>query len=174
MGDGSVELAGEVFCWQPAAVKSNILPAVSLAISLLFAGCLTAPVSDSGGISGTTVPNTNVTAIVSAAQDVFAQSGYSPGPMNYPTSISFDKSAGAFGQAMWGSFGQKASVRAKLRMTPVPGTNDYRLSVVVMNVSNAGQAGFEDSRKLIGPWAAEFRPLLQKIRAQAAGAGPGL
>jgi len=39
-------------------------------------------------------------------------------------------------------------------------------------VTNAGQAGFEDSRKMLGLWSGEFMPLMRKISAEAGGAGP--
>lgn len=141
------------------------------ALAFLLAGCLTTPVSDSGGMGAVTVPNTNVTALISAAQTVFAQSGYSPGPMSYPDSISFDKPAGGFGKLLYGSYGTTTSVRVKLTMTQLAG-NDYRLGTRVSRVTDAGEAGFEDNRKMIGLWSGEFGPLLQKIKAQAANAGP--
>jgi len=40
-------------------------------------------------------------------------------------------------------------------------------------VSDAGEAGFEDDTQMLGMWSGQFGPLLQQIRAQAAGAGPG-
>lgn len=107
-----------------------------------------------------------------AANSVFSQSGYSVGPTNYPDSISFDKPAGGFGQAMWGSYDQTTTYRATLSMIPLSG-NDYRIAVSVSVVNNAGQAGFEDARPVLGLWSAEFLPLLNKIKAQAANAGPG-
>jgi hypothetical protein len=39
-------------------------------------------------------------------------------------------------------------------------------------VTDAGEAGFEDSRAMLGLWSGEFKPLLQKISAEAANAGP--
>lgn len=144
-----------------------------LALTLALAGCLTKPVDKSGGFGAITVPNTNVNAIIAAAQSTFASYGYSLGPSNYPDSISFDKPSGAFGNLMWGSYNTPVTVRAKLLMTPVPGTNDFRLSVKVARVSDAGEAGFEDSTKMLNAWSGEFLPLLRKIQAAAAGAGPG-
>jgi hypothetical protein len=73
---------------------------------------------------------------------------------------------------MWGSYNQTTTYRAQLAIAPLGG-NDYRLSVSVSAVNDAGEAGFESGRPLIGPWAAEFRPLLNQIKAQAGGAGPG-
>jgi hypothetical protein len=136
---------------------------------LLLSGCLTSSNSSAGGLLGVTVPNTTVDAIINAAQSAFGQAGYSVGPVDYPNSISFDKPAGAFGQAMWGGYNQSTGYRARLNMIPLSG-NDYRLSVKVFAVNDAGQAGFEDSRPLVGPWSAEFLPILNKIKAQAAGA----
>jgi len=133
---------------------------------------MTASTSGSGGIAATTVQNTNVGAIMGAANSVFAQSGYSVGPTNYPDSISFDKPAGGFGQAMWGGYNQSTTYRATLRMVPLGGS-DFRLAVSVSVVNDAGQAGFEDARPVLGLWSAEFIPLLNKIKAQAANAGSG-
>lgn len=149
----------------------RLLPALLLSFAALLAGCLTTPVADSGGPGATTVPNTNATAIISAAQDVFANYGYTPGPMSYPDSISFDKPAGAFGKLLYGSYGTTTSVRAKLIITPLGGGN-YRLGTRVSRVSDAGEAGFEDSTKMMGVWSSQFGPLLKQISAQAANAGP--
>lgn len=128
---------------------------------------MTTPISD----SGIKVTNSNANAIIDAANSVFAQSGYTPGPADYPSSVSFDKPSGAFGNIMWGSYDQKQTIRAKVRMTQVPGTNDYSLSAQAYTVSSAGEAGFEDSRKIM-LFNGEFTPLLRKIAAQASGAGP--
>lgn len=123
-------------------------------------------------MAGVTVPNTNIGAIMDAANTAFASAGYSIGPVNYPDSISFDKPAGAFGQAMYGGWNQTTSYRATLRMIPLTGS-DYRLAVSVSAVNDAGEAGFEDARPMIGLWSAEFRPLLNQIKTQAANAGAG-
>lgn len=119
-----------------------------------------------------TVSNTNVNAIISAAQGVFASSGYTSSGSNYPNSISYDKPAGNLGKLMYGSYGVSTTVRATLNMTPIPGTNDFRLSTKVTRVSDAGEAGFEDSNATMGLWSGEFKPLLRKIAQQAGGAGP--
>lgn len=146
---------------------NKILPCLlGCVVALFFSGCLTTPVSE-GGIQ---VTNSNVSAIIDAANEVFAQSGYSPGPANYPDSVSFDKPAGAFGNIMWGSYDQKQTIRAKVRMTQIPGTNNFRLSAQAFTVSSAGEAGFEDSRK-ISLFSSQFNPLLRKVAAQASGAG---
>ncbi len=151
----------------------NRLPLLAAAIlSLSLTGCMTATNSSAGGIAATTVTNTNLGAITDAANSVFADSGYSVGPVNYPDSISFDKPAGGFGQAMWGGYNQTTTYRAKLRMIPLSGS-DYRLAVSVSVVNDAGQAGFEDARPVLGLWSAEFIPLLNKIKAQASNAGSG-
>jgi hypothetical protein len=143
------------------------------ALAFLLAGCLATPVADSGGPGATTVPNTNPSAIVAAAQTVFANYGYSPGPVSYPDSISFDKPSGAFGKILYGSYGTTTSVRVTLNMTQLSSiTNDYRLSTRVSRVTDAGEAGFEESRNMVGLWSAEFGPILKQISAQAANAGP--
>lgn len=143
-------------------------------MSFLLTGCLTSKVSNSGGLGSVTVPNTNVNAIIAAANGVFAQSGYSPGPTDYPDSVSFDKPSGGFGKLMYGSYGTTTTFRAKLRMVQIPGTSDYRLSTQMTRVTDAGDAGFEDSTQMMGVWSGEFGPLLQQIKTQAAGAGPGI
>jgi len=160
----------EAACWQR---MNKVLPFLfSCVIALSFSGCLTTPVADTGGSNGITVTNSNVPAITNAATSVFAQSGYTPGPGNYPDSISFEKPAGAFGNIMYGSYEQKQTIRAKVRITPIPGTNDYRLSTQVYTVGSAGEAGFEDSRKLLF-FNGEFKPLLRKVQVSASGVGPG-
>lgn len=146
-------------------------PLLLLISSLFLVGCMTSPVENSGGMGASTVSDTNVSAIVAAAQTVFPQYGYSMGPSNFPDSISFDKPSGAFGNIVWGSFNSPVTFRATLNMTPIPGTNDYRVSVRVTRVQSAGQAGFEDTTRMAGFWAGEFRPILRQIQATAAGAG---
>jgi len=148
----------------------KFLSFVTLTCCFLLGGCLTTPVAKSGGAGA--VPNTNAFAIMNAAQSVFAEYGYTPGPSNFPESISFNKPAGSFGELMYGSYGVSTTVRVKLLMVQLPGTNNYQLSTRVSRVSDAGEAGFEDSQKMLGMWSAQFKPLLQKISAQAANAGP--
>ena len=151
----------------------RILPLAASVLTLLLAGCLTTPVADSGGPGAVTVPNTNVDAIIAAAQPVFASAGYTAGPANYPSSVSFDKPSGAFGKILYGSYGTTTTVRAKLRIAQISNiTNDYRISVSVTRVSNAGEAGFESSSRMLGVWSAEYGPLLKQISEQAANAGP--
>ncbi|MGH8047689.1 MAG: hypothetical protein ACREKL_10615 [Chthoniobacterales bacterium] len=152
-------------------MKFPFLPAAFAALTLLLAGCLTTPTAESGGMGSTTVPNTNVTAIISSAQTVFGQYGYTPGPMNYPASISFDKPSDTFGKILYGSYGTTTSIRVKLTITQLGATNNYLLATHVSRVTNAGEAGFEESRKMIGLWSGEFGPLLKQINAQAANQG---
>lgn len=128
---------------------------------------MTTPVSKTGS---TTVTNSNPAAIVSAAQSVFADSGYSAGPADFPNSVSFDKPSGAFGKIMYGSYDQTTTIRARVSIDQIPGTSNYRLGAKAFTVQDAGQAGFESSRPLlIG--SDQFDPLLRKIAAQASNAG---
>jgi hypothetical protein len=119
-----------------------------------------------------TVNNTNVMAIITAAQSVFAAKGYSVGPGAYPQSISFEKPAGGFGKLMYGSYGVTTTVRVQISITQLSG-NNYQLTPKVYRVSDAGQAGFESSNRMLGLFSAEFGPLLKQVQAQAANAGPG-
>lgn len=152
-----------------SAMKITLLPAI--AVSLLLSGCLTAPVSQSGGLGSVTVTNSNPNAIVAAAQAVFPQSGYQLSRSNYPYSISFDKASNRFANVMWGSYGNPQTIRVRVKINPVPGTNNYRLVPKVYTVSDAGEAGFEDKRPLMGLWSSQFGPLLRQVAAQAGGAG---
>jgi len=137
----------------------------------LVSGCLVSPVSKSGGPGSITVTNSNPAAIIAAAQAVFPQAGYQVGPANYPDSISFDKGSSRFANIMWGSYGDPQTIRVRVNISQIPGTNDYRLSPKVFSVSNAGEAGFDDPRPLMGLWSAEFGPLLKQVASQAGGAG---
>jgi uncharacterized protein (UPF0333 family) len=134
--------------------------------ALLFAGCATTPVSKTGS---TTVTNSNPYAIVNAAQSVFANSGYSAGPADFPNSVAFDKPAGAFGKIMYGSYDQTTTIRCTVSITQIPGTNDYRLGARASTVQDAGEAGFESSRPIV--FDNQFNPLLRQIAAQASNAG---
>lgn len=118
-----------------------------------------------------TVTNSNPSAIMTAAQNVFPAAGYQVGPVNFPNSISFDKGSSRFANIMWGSYGNPQTIRVRLNISQIPGTNDFRLSPRAYSVSSAGEAGFEDARPLMSLWAAEFGPLLRQIAAQAGGAG---
>jgi len=146
------------------------LPGVAVAV-LLVSGCLVSPVERSGGPGSVTVTNSNPSAIMTAAQNAFAGAGYQVGPVNFPNSISFDKGSSKFANIMWGSFGNPQTIRVRLNITRIPGTNDFRLAPRAYSVSSAGEAGFEDARPLMSLWTAEFGPLLRQIAAQAGGAG---
>ena len=136
-----------------------------------MSGCLVSPVSQSGGMGSVTVVNSNPSAIVAAAQTVFPQSGYHLATSNFPVSISFDKASNKFANAMWGSYGNPQTIRVRVSINQIPGTNNYRLVPKVYTVSDAGEAGFEDKRPLMGLWSSQFGPLLRQVAAQAGGAG---
>ena len=154
-------------------MKTICLAVGALALSGILTGCLTTPVSQSGGPGSVTIENTNPNAITAAASTVFANSGYSVGPTDYPNSVSFDKPGGGFDSAMWGSFGETTSIRVKLTMAPFGEGSDYRVTPTVYAVNDDGMAGFEDPRRLTSLWALEFKPMMKQIAAQAAGAGAG-
>ena len=149
----------------------KFLTAVTSLASLLLAGCLTQPVSSSGGPGSVTVTNSNPSAIIAAAQEVFPDYGYSPHGGNGISSVSFDKDSNKLANVLWGSYDCPQTVRVKVLITQIPGTNNYRISPKVYTVSDKGEAGFESKRALIGLWGAEFGPLLKKVAAKAAGAG---
>lgn len=134
---------------------------------LLLAGCLSSPIASSGGIGAITVKNTSVDRVISAAQTVFAGRGYTLSDSDYPESVSFDKPAGSFGNAMWGSYGNPQSIRVKIAMVPIPMTSDIRLEPRVYSVGDAGEAGFDNERPLIGLWNAEFGPMLKQVASLA-------
>jgi hypothetical protein len=136
--------------------------------ALFFTGCMTTPVSKTGT---TTAVNSNPYAIVNAAQSVFANSGYSAGPANFPTSVAFDKPSGAFGKIMYGSYDQTTTIRCTVSINQIPGTSNYRLSARASVVQDAGQAGFESGRPLL-VGDDQFNPLLRQIASQASNAGP--
>lgn len=146
----------------------KLLPLFAVFIAaVLVSGCVVSKVNPGGGFTAT---NTNVGAIMDAANAIFPQYGYTNSLTSYPDSISFDKPAGAFGKLLYGSYGVTTTMRAKLTITPV-GTNDYRLSVKFARVSDAGEAGFEEARHM-PLWSGEFNPILRQIVSQASGAGP--
>ena len=140
--------------------------AASLAV-LFLAGCLSSPISSSGGIGAVTVKNTSPDRVISAAQTVFAGRGYTLSESNYPESISFDKPAGGFGNAMWGSYGNPQTIRVKIAMGPIPMTSDIRLEPRVYSVGDAGEAGFDSERPLVGLWNTEFGPMLKQVASLA-------
>ena len=139
----------------------------SCLVVLFLAGCLSSPISSSGGIGAVTVKNTTVDRVISAAQTVFAGRGYTLSDSEYPESISFDKPAGSFGNAMWGSYGNPQTIRVKLAMVPIPMSSDIRLEPRVYSVGDAGEAGFDSERPLIGLWNAEFGPMLKQVASLA-------
>jgi len=150
-------------------VKKLLLPLGACALAILFLGCLAQPVQKSGPGS-IVIQNTNPNAIIAAANNVFPQYGYTSGPMSYPDSICFDKSSGTMGKILYGSYGTTTGIRVKLTIVPL-GSGTYQVRTSVFRVSDAGQAGFEDSRKMLGMWSGQFKPLLQQIQSQAGGAG---
>jgi hypothetical protein len=151
----------------------KLIPFFGIALlTLLLTGCLTTPVEKSGGIGSVTVSNSNPAAIIAAAQHVFPQYGYSPAfGGDGISSVSFDKNSNQLANVLWGSYGDPQTIRVKVRIVPIPGTNDYRISPKVYTVSDRGEAGFESKRPLIGLWGSEFGPLLKKVAAQASGTG---
>ena len=153
-------------------MNRRLVPLTSFCAFLLLAGCITTPVAESGGRNAVTIPNTNAAAIASAARSVFARYGYSPGPGNFPSSISFDRPAGKFGHLMFGSYGRSTTFRVRLQILPLPGTNDFRIVPRVSRVGNARIAGFEDEVPMTTFWSKQFRPILRDIQAAAADAGP--
>lgn len=141
-------------------------------LTLLLTGCLTTPVEKSGGLGSVTVTNSNPTAIIAAAQNVFPQYGYTLSGSHYPSSVSFNKDSDMTANVMWGSYGQPQTIHVKLSIIPIPGSKNYRLSPKVYTVTSQGEAGFESKRPLIGLWNSQFKPLLEQVSTQASGAGP--
>jgi hypothetical protein len=135
--------------------------------SWCLVGCLSSPITSSGGIGAVTVHDTNADAVTAAARNVFASRGYTLSGVDYPNSISFDKPAGGFGNVMWGSYGNPQTIRVRLTMVPIPGTDNIRLEPKVFSVSDAGEAGFDNERPLFGVWNAEFSPMMKDIARKA-------
>ena len=144
-----------------------ISSAIALVSALCLAGCLSSPISDSGGIGAITVHDTNADVIMAAARDVFSSRGYTLSGSSYPDSISFDKPAEDFGNVMWGNYGNPQTIRVRLAMIPVPGGDNIRLVPKVFSVSDAGAAGFDSERPLMGLWNAEFSSMLKEIARKA-------
>ena len=140
-------------------------------IPVLLSGCLTTPVASSGGPGSITVTNSTPSSIIAAAQEVFPDYGYSPHGGNGISSVSFDKDSNKLANVLWGSYDCPQTIRVKVQITQIPGTNNYRISPKVYAVSDKGEAGFESKRALVGLWGAEFGPLLKKVAAKASGAG---
>ncbi len=141
------------------------------ALAFALAGCLVSPVERSGGIGSVTVSNSNPSAIITSAQNIFVRSGYRMTQVRFPHSVTFEKPSGQFANMMWGSFSRPQTVRAKLQIGEIPGTADFRISVRLFSVTSAGVRGFEDARQISGLWAMEFRPMLGRIARQADNAG---
>ncbi|MGC1479574.1 MAG: hypothetical protein WA771_03655 [Chthoniobacterales bacterium] len=140
-------------------------------VAFVLAGCLVTPVGQSGGMGSVTIPDTSRMEIIDAAQDVFSEFGYEPGPSDFPDSISFDKPSGVAGQVAYGSYGETTTMRVKLAISEIAGTSDFRVSPAVFSVNDAGQAGFEDPTRRSQLLALEFKPILEKVRARAMGGG---
>jgi hypothetical protein len=147
-------------------IRIFTLAAVVLS-SWCLVGCLSSPITSSGGIGAVTVHDTNADAVTAAARNVFASRGYTLSGVDYPNSISFDKPAGGFGNVMWGSYGNPQTVRVRLAMVPIPGTDNIRLEPKVFSVSDAGEAGFDNERPLFGVWNAELGPMMKDIARKA-------
>jgi hypothetical protein len=143
------------------------LSVAGLAVAMACSGCLSSPVASSGGIGAVTVHDTNATVVMAAAQNVFASRGYTLAGSDFPDTISFDKPAGGFGNVMWGNYGNPQTIRVKVAMVPIPGTDNIRLEPSVYSVSGAAVAGFGSERRLLGLWNAEFGPMLRQIAQQA-------
>jgi hypothetical protein len=153
--------------------RRPIFPRLAIILlPLLFSSCLTVPVEKSGGLGSVTVTNSNPGAIISAARSVFPDYGYTPAFGNGVNSISFDKNSNKLANIMWGSYGSPQTIRVKVKIAQIPGTNDYRISPKVFTISNQGESGFESKRPLIGLWNAEFGPLLEQVATKASEAGP--
>ncbi len=154
-------------CTWKTALYHDMRKSLSLLVAFLFAGCLASAPDESGGPTSVVVTKSNVDAIISSAQSVFAEYNYTTGPVNYPNSISFDKPASGFGRVMWGGYDMKTIIRAKLSITPLANGKDFSLHVSVYAVRDGGMAGMTDKQKLMGMWAMQFKPILTKIQAQA-------
>ena len=142
-----------------------------LTLAMLLSGCLVTPVAQSGGNGSVTVTNSNPDAIIAAARNVFPDYGYTLHTTHYPTSVSFNQSGNKTARILWGSYGNPQTLRVKMQITPIPGTNNYRLSPKVYTVSDAGEAGFESKRPLVSLWNSQYSTLFQQVATQASGAG---
>jgi hypothetical protein len=142
-----------------------------LLLSSVLTGCLVTPVSQSGGIGSVTVTNSNPQAIISAAQNVFPNYGYTYHNTRYPDSVSFDQASNMAANVMWGSYGQPQTLRVKVQITKIPGTTNYRISPKVYSVTSAGEVGFESKRPVASLWNTQFSSLFRQIANQSSGAG---
>ncbi len=148
-----------------------LLALTLLALLLPLGGCLVTPVAESGGIGSVTVTNSNPDAIIAAARNVFPNYGYTLHNIHSRTSVSFDQSSNKVANVMWGSYGNPQTLRVKVQIAKIPGTNNYRISPRVYTVSDAGEAGFESKRPLMSLWNSQFSSLFDQIASQASGAG---
>ena len=143
-----------------------------LGLVVLLSGCLATPVAKSGGPGSITIQNTNAFAIGAAAQTVFPGYGYTSGPALLPDTISFDRPAGRTGELMYGSYNNPTTFRVRLRMVPITGTRDIRVTTQVFRVSNAGRSGFEQEVPMMRAWSGQFNAILRQIQSIAENAGP--
>jgi hypothetical protein len=139
--------------------------------TFFLAGCLVTPVEKSGGIGSVTVKNSNPSAIISAAQSIFPNYGYTFHNARFPNSVSFDQPGNMTARILWGSYGQPQTLRVKVNISAIPGTSNYRISPKVYTVTSAGEAGFESKRPLLSLWNSQFSDIFQQISNQASGAG---
>jgi len=116
-------------------------PLLSLALlPLLLTGCLVTPVSESGGMGSVTVSNSNPGAIIAAAQSLFPNYGYSPTfGGDGVSSVCFEKNSNKVANVLWGSYGDPQTLRVKVKIVQIPGTNNYRISPKVSTVSDAAK-----------------------------------
>jgi hypothetical protein len=153
-------------------IPVKYLSALCAVATLLLAGCLVTPVSESGGMGSITVTNSNPGAIVAAAQSVFPEYGYSPTfGGDGVSSVCFDKNSNRVANVLWGSYGDPQTLRVNVKIVQIPGTNNYRIIPKVSTISDAGEVGFESKHKLSGLWDSQFGPLMKRVAAQASGAG---
>lgn len=152
-------------------ISSRCVVALLSIFPLLLTGCLVSPVEKSGGIGSVTVTNSNPTAIINAAQSIFPNYGYSLHNTRFPDSVSFDQPGNKTARILWGSYGVPQTLRVKVSIVAIPGTDNYRISPKVYTVSNAGEAGFESKRPLVSLWNSQFSSIFDQIAQQASGAG---
>ncbi len=86
--------------------------------------------------------------------------------------MSFQRPAGRVGEAMFGGFNQTTFFRVRIQLTPISGTNDFRLTTQVYRVTNADQPGFARETAMLRSWSSQFNSILRDIRSQAENAGP--
>ena len=104
-------------------------------------------------------------------RSIFPNYGYSLHNTRFPDSVSFDQPGNKTARILWGSYGVPQTLRVKVSIVAIPGTNNYRISPKVYTVSNAGEAGFESKRPLVSLWNSQFSSIFDQIAQQASGAG---